>query len=122
MISDKLNFVIVEYGKLENRIADYTKKIAQLTAAGTTQAKWYIRKDRSNKTGEIVETHYLLHPMRDGKRRKEYVGRDEWNIKLAQDRIDRFEKRDGFIKILNHLKLRQNQIEELVNQLVPGSF
>jgi uncharacterized coiled-coil DUF342 family protein len=118
MISDKLKFIDSEYKKLETRIADYTKKIAQLTAAGTSQAKWYVRKDNSKKTGEIIETFYLLHPMRNGKRKKEYVGRDEYQIKLAQDRIDRYELRGNYIETLAKLQNRRDDINELVNKLV----
>jgi hypothetical protein len=118
MISYKLKFIDIEYTRLLIRISDYTKKIAQLTAAGTSQAKWYVRKDTSKKTGETIETFYLLHPMRNGKRKKEYVGRDSYQIKLAQDRIDRYALRLEYSKTLTKLNTRKYQIEDLVSQLV----
>jgi hypothetical protein len=106
------SLIVEETKRLTQRIKDHKKKIAQLTAAGTSQAKWYARKDVSKKTGETVETFYLLHPMNNGKRKKEYVGRNDYEIKKAQDRIDRYKLRCEYTKTLIALETRKSQIEE----------
>lgn len=102
---------------MDQRIADYKKLIAQLTAAGTTQAKFYIRKDLSSKTGEIIETYYLLHPMRDGKRKKEYVGRNPVEIRKATERQERYAKRKTYIDTLSKLEGKRLEIDVLLNRV-----
>jgi hypothetical protein len=102
---------------LQERIAYLTKEIAKLTQQGTSQAKFYIRKDVSKKTGEIIETYYLLHPMRNGKRVKEYVGRDAYEIRKAQDRMDRYIVRAKLIHTLTQLETKLDKTLSLLDEV-----
>ena len=72
--------------QLDNLAAEirYSRKeIAALEQQGATQATEHWRE------GKYL---YLLHPTRDGKRKREYIGRDPAKVQAAQDRVDRYKK------------------------------
>lgn len=112
----KLSIIEQCRSDLDTRIERYKKGIAQLTQKGTSSGKWYIRKDKSPKTGETIETRYIIYPMKDGKRRKEYVGRFPLEISKAQDRMDRFDVRVERISTLDKLESRLSAIDDLINK------
>lgn len=113
---NKIEIYRTEREKLIDRIYDYKTKIAILTQKGTSSGKWYIRKDKSLKTGEVIETRYIIYPMRDGKRRKEYVGRYSLEISKAQGRLDRYAKRAGFIESLNKFESNLELSDKAFNE------
>jgi len=103
--------------QIHAQIENLTTEIAQLTQLGTSQAKFYIRRDKSKKTGEIKETYYLLHPMNKGKRVKEYVGRDPVEIRKAQERMDRYFARQCRIETLENLQSKLARINQKFAQI-----
>ena len=68
---------------LASEIRYSRKEIAALEEQGATQATEHWREGRYL---------YLLHPTRDGKRKREYIGRDPAKVQAAQDRVDRYKK------------------------------
>lgn len=111
---DMTKLLITNMGNLQKRVASLETEIAKLTQMGTTQGKWYVRKDRSKKTGMVLETFYLLHPMRNGKRKKEYVGREAYQIRNGQDRMDRYKKRQDLIRTLGSLELKLSGVRSFL--------
>ena len=72
--------------QLDNLAAEirYSRKeIAALEQQGATQATEHWRE------GKYL---YLLHPTRDGKRVREYIGCNPAKVQAAQDRVDRYKK------------------------------
>lgn len=103
-------------GMLTDRIAELTTKIARLTAEGTSSGKEYWMKSKPNSKGEVKETLYILYPMKNGKRRKEYIGRNPVNIKKAQDRLARYAKRKELTRTMLKLERDQSEIREKVQE------
>jgi hypothetical protein len=112
MITNILRKIQTDYNKSERRIKKIKSEIAGLIKQGTSSGKIYIRKDKSKKTGEELETTYIIYPMNKGKRRKEYIGRDEFQIEHAKARIERYHAMEKLRAELEVLEVRQAEIFE----------
>lgn len=103
-----------KHDNYENKISDLKSKIARLTQQGTSSGKFYIRKEKSKKTGDTIKTYYILYPMKNGKRRKEYIGRELQRIEEARKRIERYQKRE---ELKSSLFLYEFEISKIMNSL-----
>ena len=110
MIDKLLNDIKDKVEIFDNEIKNHKSQIAKLTQKGTSSAKIYIRKDKSGKSGETIETYYFIFPQKNGKRRKEYIGRDEDNIFEAKKKIERYKIRSGLIEELEYNEGKKDQL------------
>ncbi len=62
---------------------EITKRIAAIESLGIIDASPYYRD------GTYL---YLIHPMKDGKREREYIGKDPTKVREALDKVERFKK------------------------------
>jgi len=85
---------------LAETIQDHHQQISALEEQGATQATEHWRE------GKYL---YLMHPTRDGKRKREYIGRDPAKVQAAQDRVDRYKKAEQHRKETDRLE-RQLQL------------
>ena len=89
--------------QLDNLAAEiryWQSEIAALEAQGATQATEHWRERRYL---------YLMHPTRDGRRKREYIGCDPAKVQLAQDRVNRYNKAEQHRKEIADLH-RQLQL------------
>lgn len=83
-ISEQQKIIVNHHCRLVARYHELGKTIAQLTAAGCIDAKEYW------KGGKYL---YLLYPMKDGVRRKKYVGSHPLRIEEARQKLANYKRR-----------------------------
>ena len=111
-----LNKIKGEMNRIQNRIASLTTEIAQLTQQGTSSGKEYWRIEEGKKGERKIL--YILYPMKGGKRRKEYIGTQEYKIKEAQARMERYEQREILVRALQRNEAKLAQAEKALSDVL----
>lgn len=99
---EQLREAIAELDRLAKEITKENRAIATLEAAGTTQASEYLREGRYL---------YLIHPQRNGHRRREYIGSDPAKIAQARGRVHRFKQAEAHRQELANLDRRLTELQ-----------
>lgn len=108
-IADQLKIVANHHRQLVLRYHELGTAIARLTAAGCIDAKEYW------KDGKYL---YLLYPMRNGLRKKKYVGNHPLRIEEARTKLANYRKRFDLIVTQRMVEHELAEIESLVNNLL----
>jgi hypothetical protein len=108
-ISNKFRIIENHHRKLLERYHAQTTTIAQLTAAGCIDAKEYW-KDK--------KYLYLLYSMKNGIRRKKYVGNHPLRIKEARQKVENYKDRLYHIEVQNNVQSSLDEIEMLTTQIL----
>lgn len=103
-LKGRFEIIINHHQSLINRHKSLTTRIAQLTAAGCVDASEYWRD------GKYL---YLLYSMKDGKRRKVYVGNHPLRIEEARQKLENYKTRSECIRTQTKLERDIQQIESL---------
>jgi hypothetical protein len=106
---EKFKIVENHHQNLIKRHKSLGKILGQLTAAGCKNAKEYW------KDGKYL---YLLHPMNNGKRKKEYIGNHPLRIAEARQKIINFQKRVKIARNQENIKFEIDQIEDSLERLL----
>lgn len=108
-IADQLTIIANHHHRLVVRYHELGKTIAQLTAAGCIDAKEYW------KDGRYL---YLLYAMKEGRRRKKYIGNHPLRIEEARTKLANYKIRTSVILIQKNVAAELRQIEELTTRLL----
>ncbi|GEM_PF-5595350 len=108
-VDAKLKIIGNYHGKLLERYHALGTTIAQLTAKGCVDAKEHW------KDGKYL---YLLYKMKDGVRRKKYVGNHPLRVAEAREKLQNYQDRLACILTQDKVKADLDQIEDLVRQLL----
>jgi len=94
----------------DERRRDLLAEIAALEEAGITDAHLYWRKE----PGKQKRFLYLVHPQKNGQRRREYVGSDPGRVAEAKRMVDRYKLRT---KRTQELAKINDQLTSLLRRL-----
>jgi hypothetical protein len=108
-ISNRLEIIQNHHQRLLERYHCLGKTIAQLTAAGCIDAKEYW------KDGKYL---YLLYSMRNGTRKKKYVGNHPLRIKEARQKLENYKHRLSIIGTQENVKAELDEIELLIHRIL----
>ena len=108
-VDAKLKIIGNYHGKLLERYHALGTTIAQLTARGCVDAKEHW------KDGKYL---YLLYKMKDGVRRKKYVGNHPLRVAEARQKLENYQDRLACILTQEKVKADLDQIEDVVRQLL----
>lgn len=108
-VDAKLKIISNYHDKLLERYHALGTTIAQLTAKGCVDAKEHW------KNGKYL---YLLYKMKDGVRRKKYVGNHPLRVAEARQKLQNYQDRLACILTQEKVKDDLDQIEDVVRQLL----
>jgi len=107
-IDRKLNAISKRYKQLQHEYHDMTTTIAQLTQKGCLDASEHWRD------GKYL---YLIFPMKNGVRRRDYIGSHPLRIEEAREKIENFKIRQEIIEIQTSVNRILCEIETEVSSL-----
>lgn len=108
-VDAKLKIIGNYHSKLLERYHALGTTIAQLTAKGCVDAKEHW------KDGKYL---YLLYKMKDGVRRKKYVGNHPLRVAEARQKLQNYQDRLACILTQEKVKADLDQIEDVIRQLL----
>ena len=108
-LSDKMKIIANHHNRLNERKNSLITRIAQLTAYGCINAKEYW------KDGRYL---YLLYPMKDGVRKKKYIGNHPLRIEEARKKLENYQTRSELNMTLRSIETELRHIERVINNLV----
>lgn len=108
-LNKQLQLVVNHYYFLIARDEHLTTTIARLTAAGCIDATEYW------KDGKYL---YLLSPMKNGKRKKRYIGNHTLRIEEARQKVTNYKQRSQCIETQSVIQREKQEIEKLVTDLL----
>jgi hypothetical protein len=108
-IADKLQIINQCRARMTERYFSLGTTIAQLTALGCIDAAEYW------KDGKYL---YLVSSMRNGRRKKRYIGNHPLRIKEAREKVENHKKREGCIITQSKIEAELAEIDRVVGELV----
>lgn len=108
-IADKLQIIDQCRARMTERYFSLGTTIAQLTALGCIKASEYW------KDGKYL---YLVSSMRNGRRKKRYVGNHPLRIKEARQKLANYDQRAGLIVTQAKIEAELAEIDRTVGELL----
>jgi hypothetical protein len=108
-IANKFKIIANHHSILVARYHSLGTTIGQLTAKGCINAKEHW------KDGKYL---YLLYAMKNGQRKKKYVGNHPLRVKEAQEKLQNYKDRLPLIRTRERLEAEISEIENVTNRLL----
>lgn len=98
-----LDKVETGYRSLMNHQTELQAELDEIERLGYCDAKPYYRDEKY---------FYLIYPMKNGERKREYIGSDPEKIQDALDKIERKSRHDEIEKQINEIVFARNRISD----------
>jgi len=82
---------LAKLNDLAAKVVELDEQMCEVQEQGIVEATPYWREN-TKKNGQVVSYLYLIHPQKDGKRKREYIGVDPSKQQVALCMVENFER------------------------------